>query len=358
MLAHVESLVGGVDDDGVVGESVLVEIVEHTAHALVNTCNYRHVVAYVSLILPVVEILALEVGFEQLAVAWEVVASPSRALCRSHTVYLAHESVVRVLAVLVVEVEHLGHLEVLLPAHVLSDAHLLGAHSLAACGVVVVECLRHRELHVVVLSEVLDVGLPVAVRSLVVQHEAERLRLVAMVHKVDGMVGREVGAVAFLNDVFAVGGVGATILRVPVLSLVVVDVVIVESLRVASHVPLADDGSLIACILQQFGEECARCVDALAQLALSILMTVKSGHQTCTRRCRERVLNECLVKTHSALGYTVDVGRRCELANGVSIGRDALEGMVVAHDVHNVGALCCCLLLCLHCGCEARKGCY
>ena len=142
------------------------------------------------------------------------------------------------------------------------------------------------------------------------------------------------------------------------MSLVVVDVVIVESLRVASHVPLADDGCLIACILQQFGEECARCVDTLAQLSLSVLMTVKSGHQTCTRRSGERILDKRLVKTHTALGYTVDVGRGCELANGVSICRNALESMVVAHDVHNVGALCCSLLLCLHCGCEARKGCY
>ena len=189
MLAHVETLVGGVYDDGVVGESVLVEIVEHTAHAFVHTCYYRHVVAYVSLILPVVKLLALEVGFEQFAVAWEVVASPSRALSRSHTVNLAHESVVRVLAVLVVEIEHFGHLEVLLPAHVLRDAHLLGAHGFATCGIVVVECLGHREVYVIVFAQILQVGLPVAVRSLMMQHEAERLRLVAMVHEVDGMVG-------------------------------------------------------------------------------------------------------------------------------------------------------------------------
>ena len=177
-----------------------------------------------------------------------------------------------------------------------------------------------------------------------------------MVHKFDGVVGREVGAVALFDDVFAFGRVCTAILWVPVLSLVVVDMVIVESLGVASHVPLTNDGCLIARILQQLGEECARCVDSFTKLALSILMTVKSGHQTCTRRCRERVLNECLVKTHTALGYTVDVGRGCELANGVSIGRDALEGMVVAHDVNNVWTLCCGFLLGLHRGRKAREG--
>ena len=356
VLAHVESLVGGVDDDGVVGESVGVEIVDDAAHALVDAGYYRHVVAYVGLVLPVVEVLALEVGLKQLAVAREVVAAPCRALLGGHAVDLAHEGVVGVLAVLVVEVEHLGHLEVLLPAHVLGDAHLLGAHGRAACGVVVVEGLGHRELHVVVLAEVLDVGLPVAVGRLVVEHKAERLRLVAVVHELDGVVGGEVGAVALLHDVLAAGSVSAAILRVPVLSLVVVDVVVVEALGVATHVPLADDGSLVASLLQQLGEEGARCVDALAELSLSVLVAVESCHKTCARRCGKRVLHESLVETHSALCDAVDVGCRCKLAYGVAVGRDALEGMVVAHDVNNVWTLCCGFLLGLHRGREAREG--
>jgi len=94
VLTHVEALVGGVDNHRIVGESVLVEIVEHTAHALVNTCYHRHIVADVHLILPVVEVLALELRLEQTTVAREVVASPSRTLFWSHAVYLAHESVV------------------------------------------------------------------------------------------------------------------------------------------------------------------------------------------------------------------------------------------------------------------------
>ena len=43
VLAHVETLVGGVDDDGVVGESVLVEIVEQVGVAInvrVGVCAY------------------------------------------------------------------------------------------------------------------------------------------------------------------------------------------------------------------------------------------------------------------------------------------------------------------------------
>ena len=69
-----------------------------------------------------------------------------------------------------------------------------------------------------------------------------------MFHEVDGVVGGEVGAVSFLHDVFVVG-VCPTVLWIPVLSLVVVDVVVVETLGVASHVPFADDGSLVTSLL-------------------------------------------------------------------------------------------------------------
>ena len=355
VLAHIESLVGCVYYDGVVGQAVLVEIVEYTTHALVNTCYYRHIVADVYLILPVVEVLALELSLKQLAVAWEVVSAPSRTLSRCHTVYFAHKCVVRVLAVLVVKVEHLRHLEVLLPAHVLCYQHLLCASSRATCGIVVVEGLRHWELNVVVHTKVLDVGLPVAVRSLVVEHKAEWLALIALVHKLDCVVGCKVGAIAFLYNKLAVRSIGTTILWVPVLALVVVDVVVVESLRIAAHVPLAYNTSLIACLLKQLCKEHTRCVDTLAKLALSVLVAVKTCHQTSARRCRERVLDKRLVEAHTTLGNTVDVRCRGKLRDAMSIGTDTLKSMVVAHYIHNVRTLSGCLLLRLHSRSEARQ---
>ena len=255
MLAHIETLVGCIYNNGVVGQTILVKIVEHTTNTLVNTCYYRHIVAYIDLILPVVKVLALEVGLKQLAVAREVVSAPCRTLCRSHAVYLAHQSVVRVFAVLVVKVEHLGHLKVLFPAHMLCYQHLLCAYSRTTCGIVVVEGIGHRKLHIVVHAKILKIGLPVAVWSLVMKHKAERLLLVALLHKLYGMVGCKVGAVAFLYYKLAVRSIGAAVLWVPVLTLIVVDVIIVKSLRVASHMPLAHNASLIACLLKQFGEE-------------------------------------------------------------------------------------------------------
>ena len=311
VLAHVEALVGGVYNHCVVGESVLVEIVEHTAHALVNACYHRHIVADVNLILPVVEVFTLELRLEQTTVAWEVIASPSRTLFGSHAVYLAHESVVRILTVGVVEVEHFRHFEVLLPTHIARNRHLLRANGRAARSIVVVEVLRHRELHVVVHAEIFQICLPVAVRRLMVKEQAERFRRVAVLDEVKSMVGGEVCRVALLHDELVVG-VGATILRVPVLSLVVVHMIVVEALRVATHVPLAHNGCLIASLLQQFGEERARGVDALAQLALSILMAVLTGHKAGARRRRERVLDEGAVEAHATLCKAVDIRSWCE----------------------------------------------
>ena len=338
VLAHVEALVGGVYNHCVVGESVLVEIVEHTAHALVNACYHGHIVADVNLILPVVEVFALELRLEQTTVAWKIVASPSRALFGSHAVDFAHESVVRILTVGVVEVEHFRHFEVLLPTHVARNRHLLRANGRAARSIVVVEVLWHRELHVVVHAEIFQICLPVAVLD-----------------EVESMVGGEVCRIALLHDELVVG-VGATILRVPVLSLVVVHMIIVEALRVASHVPLAHNGCLIASLLQQFGEKRARGVDALAQLALSVLMTVLTGHKAGARRRRERVLDEGAVEAHATLSESVDIRGWCEFGECATVCADALVGMVVAHDVNNVWMLLSLLLLSISCR-YAGEGC-
>jgi len=145
-----------------------------------------------------------------------------------------------------------------------------------------------------------------------VQKQTERFRRVAVLDEAECVVGGKVCRVALLHDELVVG-VGATILRIPVLSLVVIHMIVVEALRVATHVPLAHNGCLIARLLQQFGEERARGVDALAQLTLTILMAVLTGHKAGARRRRERVLDEGTVEAHTTLGETVDIRGRCEL---------------------------------------------
>ena len=120
--------------------------------------------------------------------------------------------------------------------------------------------------------------------------------------------------------------------------------------------PLAYNGCLIARLLQQFGEERARGVDALAQLALSVLMAVLTGHKAGARRRRERVLNEGTVEAHTTLSESVDIRGWCEFGECAAVCADALVGMVVAHDINNVWMLLSLLLLSISCR-YAGEGC-
>jgi len=92
VLAHVESLVGCIDDDGVVGEIVLVEVIQQSTHALIYRCDNSHVVADVVLVFPLDQLLACQVLAQELTVSWHVVGIDGCTLLWSHTVYLAHQS--------------------------------------------------------------------------------------------------------------------------------------------------------------------------------------------------------------------------------------------------------------------------
>ena len=175
-------------------------------------------------------------------------------------------------------------------------------------------------------------------RSLVVNEQTERLRCITMVEEVDGVVGDEVGGIAFLADILPTR-CRTLELRIPVGALVVEHMITVEALRLAHEVPLANHARLVARLLQQFGEEGARGVNALEQHLLSVLMTVETCDETGTTGRRQRVFDKRLVEAHSLPGNTVDVGRRREPSYRMSVGRDGLVGMVVAHDVDDVGPL-------------------
>ena len=100
------------------------------------------------------------------------------------------------------------------------------------------------------------------------------------------MVGDEVGGVAhLLLEVTVLAGRSEG--WVVVLTLVIQNMIVVESLRTAGHVPLAHNGSRIACPLQQFREEGLGRVDTLGKLALSVLVTVKTRHRARTAWSRE-----------------------------------------------------------------------
>ena len=113
---------------------------------------------------------------------------------------------------------------------------------LAAAGVVVEQRRRLGIVPVVVVAQVSQGGLPVAVGRLVLAHQQERLRPVALLEPVEARVGDDVGHVALMLDLAA----RRDHRRVVVDALARQDLPLVEAGRVADQVPFAEDGRLIA----------------------------------------------------------------------------------------------------------------
>ena len=280
VLAHVEPLVGGVDNHRVVEHVVVLEILDDAPHIAVDGVDHAHVVVHVALVFPLGKLLAGKVLLLEFSDDGVVVGVPLGALRGRHAhvvgaTPLFERLVGRVDLVLVV-----GHLEVVDHVHILDDAHflLLGRQ---APLIVVVEIVGKRIGHVVVEVEVARVGTPHAVGGLVVEEQAEGLRLVALVaHPVYGQVGDDVGHVALSLHGLSIVDEGGIV----VVALTGEDVPIVEACWVAGEVPLADDAGFVAGLLQQFWKGLLAAVKSARVVGEPILVAVLAREQTGSRR--------------------------------------------------------------------------
>ena len=59
MIAEVPTLIAAVNDDGVLGETAFVEVIEHAAEIVVHALHTTEVILDVALVLPFHEFLAL-----------------------------------------------------------------------------------------------------------------------------------------------------------------------------------------------------------------------------------------------------------------------------------------------------------
>ena len=173
-------------------------------------------------------------------------------------------------------------------------------------------------------------------------HEAEGLLLVSAVEPFYGVLGDEFCGVSLLANIFIMGAIAAEI-GVEVGTLIIEDLVIVKAFRVAHHVPFSHYCGLITNLLQQFAKECLCGVYAFCQLSLSVLVAIESGDEAGSGRGRDGVFYKCPVKAHTFTSNAVDVGRWCLAKHLATVGADALIGVVIAHDVEDVGAL---MILC------------
>lgn len=179
------------------------------------------------------------------------------------------------------------------------------------------------------------VGHPVAVYSLVVDEQAERLSLVpAVFHPVYGVVSDDVGDVAVPVDGAVLHG---DEVRVVVVSLAGNNLPIVESGREAFQMPFPDDGCLVACLLEQFrkcllgGVEYAGCV-----VVEPVCARVFSCEHACPAGAAQRVGHETVGESHAVGGDAVEV--RGLHVTGV-ITAHHLCSVVISHDVDDVVGL-------------------
>ena len=315
MLAEVETLVRRVDDDGVVGEAFGLEVLQHAADVVVHRLHGREVVVHVALVAPADELLARKIGLTVGGVAGLVVGVPDGGL-------------------LGVELGRAHELHVLVGDRLL-ERHVVLADGLGAVGEIVEERGRLRVDAILVEAEVLDVGLPFAVRGLVLAHEHERLGLVALADPVEGKVGDDVRDVALrLHHALRV-----LHRRVVVDALAGQHLPEIEAGGVADEVPLADDGGLVPGLLEKLREgELGAVEDGIRIIVEPVHVRILAGQDDGAAGSADGIGDEGAIETHAFLGDAVDVRRLVQLPR-VAVGADGLIGMVIGEDEDDVGLL-------------------
>jgi len=332
VFTHVESLVGSIDNHGVVQQVLFFQVVQQAADVAVNGCDDTQIVTHVLLVFPFGQCFSCQFGFLELLDDGVIVCIPCRFLSRIHTAFIIHFASPLGIYATGNFIFLVGHFQVINDVHVLVDAHFL-----LLCGqssfIVVVEVVRQRESLVCKEFEVTSVRHPGAVRSLVVEEHTERLVLIAVFYPVDGLVGDDVGGIAFHLCAFAVHLDEG---RVIIVALSRQDFPMVESLRIAYEVPLANHRCLIAVLLKEFRESQLVAVEGGRVVDEPVGVAVLSGEHAGTARSADGVGHETVGKAHTFVADAVNV--RCVYV-ALVVGADGLIRVVIAHDVDDVHRL-------------------
>ena len=166
------------------------------------------------------------------------------------------------------------HLEIDLQRHVAADLHLLFARSGAASGVIIEQRRRLGHGGVFEKAIVTNRRLKIPVRRLVLGHQQERFRFVALLQPVERHLRDHVGRVTLH---FFLLTVGLDELRMPVRALSLEDAIIIKPLRCMSHVPFADQCRLVPRSLQGRGKRPHALADTAAQVRDAVDVGVNSA---------------------------------------------------------------------------------
>ena len=336
VVAEVEALIGGVDDDRVVVEAVLLEVGQQAPDALVDAADAAQVVLEVALVLPAHQVVPLEPGLQHGRVLVGEGGVPGLALGRRHLLEVAEaRAVVREAGLGVPALER--RLErVVDDVHVPIDLHLLEARGGGVVQVAIEEGRGLGQVLVLPQFEVTQGRHPGAVRRLVLAHQQERLVAVrVLVEPVDREVGDDVGAVAL--DLAAALGVDQH--GVVVVALPGQHVPVIEALGIGAQVPLADHRGLVADRLQQLGEGLLVAVELVPVVHEPVLVAVLAGQDDRAARTTDRVGAEAAPEEHALGGESIEVGRGLDRLEPTAVRADRVGRVVVGEQEQDVGAV-------------------
>ena len=312
MVAEEEALIARVDDDRVPGQSTSVEIVEQAPDVVVDRLNGRQVVLHVALVLPACERLT----GERHAVA---------AASGGHGVGFARQPIRRLRGR---ELRWRRKLEIA-PCEIDGDALLVLVNRVGSRGVIIPECRRLGDPLCCEQSAVRAVGLPWAMRRLVVQHEEERLVARAILDELDAPIRDDVGGVPAGVGRLRRRGVEH---RIHVDTLPRQDLPAIEAHGIAAEVPFPDHPRVIATLLEQSRDREAGAVEPVEHRHAIHMRVLTCQDRRPTGRA-DGVRREDVEQDRAFACEAVDVRRP---VHARPIRADGVRSVIVAHDKDNV----------------------
>ena len=139
MFAHIKTLVGSIDNQCIVKQPFLFQIIKHAAYIVVKRLHRLHIIAHITLELPVGEFLSLKVLFIKIINDRSIEFIPGGTLPFIHP---SDKSLIQSFqAGFLIGTQHL---QIINHVHILHDAHLLGSRCRTAL-IIIEEIIRQWE---------------------------------------------------------------------------------------------------------------------------------------------------------------------------------------------------------------------
>ena len=334
MIANVETLVGGVNKDGVISEAFVFECLAEAGEIFIHPLNAAEVILGVALEFPANEIASGEIGLTEGLVFGAVGGAPDFELLGRHALHVHVCRAIFAGPTLLGDFEIGSEIreEVVIEIHVTIDFHLLMLGGNAAL-VLVEESIGLGDLDIVVEVEVAEGGHPGAVRRLVLTHQHEGLtESFGFFHEIDGHVGNNVGAVS-RNNLATLGGDQS---RIVVIALPGKNSPGIEALWVSFEVGLSVECRVVTGSAENFREDLLIPVEAIPIVHEAVFMAVLAAHDDSAGRSANRVGAEGIFEEHPVSRELVDFRSRIHRLKPTVVCPDGVRCVIVGEEENDV----------------------